>query len=105
MPPVEEARSLFRRLGYAVDGEGTALRAERKWRTVRVTVLGADEASEAPFLRTDGGADDGLRCFVTWMDDAETLRDRVAARDAPGEWAVVGVDGDGDHEVVARADA
>ncbi|MFB6194813.1 MAG: hypothetical protein ABEI80_01470 [Haloplanus sp.] len=105
MPPVEEARRIFRRLGYSVDGDGVDLRAERKWRTVHVTVLDADDASSRRELRADGGtAEYRLRCFVTWMEAAGDLRDRLARFDPSYEWAVIGVDdGDGAYEVVARA--
>lgn len=103
MPPVEEARNVFRRLGYSVDGDGVDLRAERKWRTVHVTALDADEASSPPELRADGGTTDyRLRCFVTWMEAAGDLSDRLAGLDPDYEWAVIGVDGD-DYEVVERA--
>ncbi|WP_459349858.1 DUF7116 family protein, partial [Natronomonas gomsonensis] len=36
-PLVEEARAVFRGLGYELTAEGEELRAERKWRTVYVT--------------------------------------------------------------------
>jgi hypothetical protein len=105
MPPVEEAREIFRRLGYSVEGDGGDLRAERKWRTVRVTALDADEASSPRELRADGGRTETeyrLRCFVTWMVAAGDLRDRLARLDPEYEWAVIGVEGD-DYEVVDRA--
>jgi hypothetical protein len=102
MPPVEEARRIFRRLGYSVNGDGTDLRAERKWRTVHVTALDADEASSPRQLRADGGRSEyRLRCFVTWMEAAGTLRDRLAGLDPDYEWAVIGVVSQGDdYEVV-----
>jgi hypothetical protein len=105
MPPVEEARTIFRRLGYSVDGDGVELRAERKWRTVHVTALDADEASSPRQLRADGGRTEyRLRCFVTWMAAAGDLRDRLSTLDPNYEWAVIGVDDEGgDYEVVDRA--
>jgi len=105
MPPVEEARKIFRRLGYSVDGDGVDLRAERKWRTVHVTALDADDASSPRQLRADGGTTDyRLRCFVTWMEAAGDLRDRLSNLDPNYEWAVIGVDdGSDDYEVVDRA--
>jgi hypothetical protein len=105
MPPVEEARSLFRRLGYSVDSDGADLRAERKWRTVHVTALDADEASSPRRLRADGGQPEYRhRCFVTWMEAAGDLRDRLSRLEPGYDWAVVGVDGD-EYEVVDRAGA
>lgn len=100
MPPVDRATDLFRRLGYDVSGEGTAFRARRKWRTVHVTVLDAEEASSARPALTDGGRRDApLRCFVTWKGYAEAIRDRLAGRDPDYEWAVVGVESPTDYEV------
>lgn len=97
MPPVEEARSIFRRLGYTVSGRGTELVAERKWRTVHVTATTAD----AERALADGGqADHGLRCFVTWKEYAGELRYRLDGIDTPYEWAVIGVEDDTNYEVV-----
>jgi hypothetical protein len=105
MPPVEEARTVFRRLGYAVDRDGPDLRAERKWRTVHVTALDADEASSPQQLRADGGHPEyRFRCFVTWMEAAGDLWDRLSRLDPGYEWAVIGVDGD-EYEVVDRTTA
>jgi hypothetical protein len=108
MPPVEEARDVFRGLGYTVSGSGTELTAERKWRTVRVTAMTAEEAIECRRPFTDGGADtaapgDDLRCFVTWHEYTGELRSRLEGRTTPFEWAVVGVDDAGDYEVRARS--
>jgi hypothetical protein len=107
MPPVEEARSVFRRLGYTVDGDGAELRAERKWRTVYVTALDADAATSPRELRADGGRTDyRLRCFVTWKEAAGDLRDRLTRLDPGYEWAIIGVDSGGDdYEVVDRVGA
>jgi len=93
-PPVEEARSIFTDLGYTVSGdEGSEFRADRKWRSVRVTALA--ESDETP--------DDGdMRCFVTWDDHAPELRRKLRRLDPTYEWAVIGVRECGDYEV-ARA--
>jgi hypothetical protein len=102
IPPVEEARSVFRRLGYAVSGDGPALRAERKWRTVEVHVVSGEATADArqPALG-DGGPDaSDLRCFVTWREEASALSERLASRDPGCQWAVVGVDRDGSYEVL-----
>ncbi len=95
-PPVAEAAALFRRLGYTVTDEGREFVARRKWRTVAVRVLGAEEPV------TDGGRSDDapdLRCYVTSRGAAAALDSRLAAFDPDPEWAVVGLDDDG-HEVV-----
>jgi hypothetical protein len=107
MPPVEEARRVFRRLGYTVDGDGVDLRAERKWRTVHVTALDAAEAASPRELRADGGRTDyRFRCFVTWKEAAGDLRDRLQRLDPGYEWAIIGVDDDGEgYEVVDRVGA
>ncbi|SDZ85574.1 hypothetical protein SAMN04488065_0807 [Haloplanus vescus] len=103
MPPVEAAQDVFRRLGYSVERDGVDLRAERKWRTVHVTALDADEASSPDKLRADGGTTEyRLRCFVTWMEAAGDLRDRLARTNPDYEWAVIGVEDD-DYEVVDHA--
>jgi hypothetical protein len=100
IPPVEEARRAFRRLGYEVTGDGPALRAQRKWRTVEVRVLSATEASETRQLVADGGrTDTELRCFVTWRESASSLCTRLSERNLGYQWAVIGVDESGDHEV------
>lgn len=99
-PPTDRAADLFRSLGYEVSGDGTEFRARRKWRTVHVTVLDADEASSARAV-TDGGrrADAAFRCFVTWKGYAEAVRDRLAGRDTGYEWAVVGIESPSEYEV------
>jgi hypothetical protein len=106
MPPVEEARAIFRRLGYEVSGNGPELLAERKWRTVRVTALGGDKDRAV----TDGGSvcegDYRFQCFVTWADRTGELVDRLRDSKPECEWAVIGVDGDGgdDYDVVRSAE-
>jgi hypothetical protein len=82
---VERAEDIFTDLGYTVSGEGAELRAERKWRVVRVTVL--DEAEDVP-ERGD------LRCFVAPERRAETLMERVLALAPDYDWAIISVDGD-----------
>lgn len=100
MPPVEQAREVFTRLGYVVSGEGTELTAERKWRTVHVTAMTGIEA-ENECIRTDGGeGEPRLRCFVTWDGYTGDLRERLLAAKPPYDWAVIGVDNHGGYEVV-----
>jgi len=94
-PLDEQARSIFTDLGYEVETRGTELLAERKWRSVRVTTVTADD--ETP----DSGE---YRCFVAWNDDVDTVARRLRRRDPDYEWAVLGVDEDGDYEVTHRPD-
>ena len=102
MPPVEEARAIFRRLGYEVSGNGPELLAERKWRTVRVTALGGDTDG----LAADGGTihrgDYRFQCFVTWADRTGELVDRLRQSAPDCEWAVIGVNRDSDEYDVVR---
>lgn len=101
MPPVsmplsEEARSIFNRLGYDVSGDGREFVAERKWRTVQVTVLGTDSNVRGRRAITDGGEarEYPFRCFVTWKEGAGDLRGQLTDADPSYEWAVIGVDSD-----------
>ncbi|WP_410767022.1 hypothetical protein [Haloferax sp. DFSO60] len=108
MPPVQEARSIFGQLGYAVSGNGSEMLAERKWRTVQVTALRSSDATECRPVLADGGNNAGhrLRCFVTWDDQMQALRDRLSGIDLPYEWAIIGVSDDGsDYHVVHQARA
>jgi hypothetical protein len=77
-----EAESIFTDLGYAVSGDDGELRAERKWRVVRVTPMAEPE-------QPPGGGP--LRCFVTWADAADDLERRLARADPEYEWAIIGV--------------
>lgn len=92
-PPVEQARSIFNDLGYAVSGDGDEFRAKRKWKEVRVTALA--ESIETP----DTG---DLRCFVTWPEKAGKLSRKLRRADPEYEWAVISVTEGGEYEV-ARA--
>ncbi|SFR60937.1 DUF7116 family protein [Halogeometricum limi] len=104
MPPSEEARSIFSRLGYTVSGDGPEFVAERKWRTVQVTVVGTDTKLRGRRALADGGRtrEYPLRCFVTWKDTAGDLRSRLTDADPSYEWAVIGVDDadTGEYDVV-----
>jgi hypothetical protein len=102
MPPVEEARSIFERLGYSVSGQGTELVAERKWRTVHVTALNHRDVTQSRPAVADGGRDRGdeLRCFVTWNDYTGDLRERLRQLNPTYEWAIIGVDDGNSYEVV-----
>ena len=96
IPPSKEARSVFERLGYAVSGDGPEFVAERKWRSVRVRTLCSDDARWADQFRTE---ETEMQCLVTWMEYAEEVRDRLLERAPDGEWAIIGVDDDGNHVV------
>lgn len=102
MPPSEEARSVFKRLGYAIDGDGMEFIAERKWRRVLVTpVPDTDAESPAELLEAEDTRDyPRLRCFVTWNGSAEKLKRYLRSTKPPYDWAIIGVDGEGDFEVV-----
>jgi hypothetical protein len=102
MPPVEEARAIFRRLGYEVSGNGPELLAERKWRTVHVIAT----PSDTDRLLADGGtarnAEYRFQCFVTWADETRNLADRLRRAATDTEWAVIGVERDSDDYEVVR---
>lgn len=85
----ERASSIFADLGYTVSRTESELRAERKWRVVRVT------CSEPATIPTDGQH----RCFVTHSDDAATTFRRVSMADPAYHWAVIGVEDDGDYDI------
>jgi len=85
----ERASSIFADLGYTVSRTESELRAERKWRVVRVT------CSTPSTIPTDGQH----RCFVTQSDDAAATYRRVAMADPAYDWAVIGVDDDGEYDV------
>lgn len=95
-PPTTEARAVFRELGYTVSEEGADFVAERKWRQVLVTPLGADDATDPEPYLADGGSPPQLRCFVTWRDSAADLREHLLDLKPPFDWAVIGVE-DGDE--------
>jgi hypothetical protein len=106
MPPAEEARSIFSRLGYTVSGDGPEFVAERKWRTVRVTALDPGSVDLRRRAMADGGSRPndarsgyGLRCFVTWKDATGELTQRLKRANPSFEWAVIGVDDGGEYTV------
>lgn len=86
----ERAESIFTDLGYVVEDEGAELRAVRKWRVVQVTPV--DRHEETP----DSGT---FRCFVTWGERATEVQSRLANADPDYEWAVMGVDENGEYDV------
>ena len=97
IPPTEAARTVFRRLGYAISDEGNEFVAERKWRRVRVTPLCVDDATD-PASALEGD-DDGfrLRCFVTWMECTGELREYLRSAKPPYDWAIIGIEDDDDE--------
>jgi hypothetical protein len=87
---IEEARAVFRDLGYEITTEGDELRAERKWRTVHVTTAAPEEAN------THGQ----LRCFVARSDRAQSVRDRLLSLEPDYDWAVISIDEDSQYRVL-----
>ena len=90
----DHASSIFADLGYSVSRTDDELRVERKWRVVRVT---CSEPSEIP---TDGRH----RCFVTEQEAAPSTYRRVAMADPTYDWAVVGVDDEGEYTVYRQSE-
>jgi hypothetical protein len=89
----EKAQSIFADLGYTVTDRGGEYLAERKWRAVHVTP--AESFDETP----ESG---DYRCFVTWTEDVSDLEARLESADPDYEWAIMGVDDEGDYEVACR---
>ena len=89
----EKAQSIFADLGYTVTDRGGEYLAERKWRAVHVTP--AETFDETP----ESGE---YRCFVAWTEDVPDLETRLEAADPDYEWAIMGVDDEGDYEVASR---
>ena len=96
IPPSKEARSVFERLGYAVSGDGAEFVAERKWRSVRVRTLCSEDAQRAESFTAEYT---GLQCLVTWKECVDDLRQRLPDGAPEDEWAIIGIDDDGNHEV------
>lgn len=88
-PLLEEARSIFTELGYAVSMDGTELRAERKWRVVYVTAAAPDDVPERG----------KLRCFVTREERAPELRSELLEYAPDYDWAVMALDDTGDYRI------
>jgi hypothetical protein len=86
----EQARSIFDDIGYTVSRTDDGLRAAHKWREVGVTIY--DDDTTIP----DSGE---LHCFVTAVDEAPALCNRLERRDVPYDWAVLGVREDGGYDV------
>lgn len=101
-PPVSAAAELFRGLGYTVSESGCEFEARRKWRTVKVTVLGGEPTPPTPALADGGQSTDGpdLRCYVTSRPAADGLYNRLSAVDPACDWAVVAMEDPHDYEVL-----
>ena len=102
MPPSEDARAIFRRLGYSVSGDGPEFVAERKWRTVRVTAVSDGDDLRGRRVLADGGepsTDYRFRCFVAPKSATGDVRNRLRSVDPTYEWAVIGVDDGGEYNV------
>jgi len=102
MPPSEDARAIFRRLGYSLSGDGPEFVAERKWRTVRVTAVSDDEDLRSRRALADGGepsAEYRFRCFVAPKSATGDVQNQLKRVDPTYEWAVIGVDDAGEYDV------
>jgi len=98
IPPTEEARTVFRRLGYAIAEDSGEFVAERKWRRVRVTPLCADDAAEPEtVLASESTEGPRLRCFVTWMQCTGELREYLQRAKPPYDWAIIGIEENDDE--------
>lgn len=86
---VDEAERIFTDLGYEVTEDGNELRAERKWRTVRVTTAAPEDVPE----------EGPLRCFVARDGEAAGVQERLLTAKPDYDWAVIGVDETGDYQV------
>lgn len=95
-PLDEQARSIFADLGYTVTDGGSELLAERKWRVVHVTTFESDD---------DPPEAGEYRCFVAWRDDVDAVERRLERENPDYEWAVIGVQEDGDYEVACQQNA
>jgi hypothetical protein len=78
----ERARSIFDQLGYDVDGRGSEFRAEREWKSVRVSTV--SDVKEPP-------QSGDLRCFVTYRNVAHDLRGRLLDDKPPYDWAIIAI--------------
>jgi len=91
----DRARTIFDQLGYTLSDGREEFRAERAWKSVRVTTTTEPEV-------TPSGGD--LRCFVTYREVAEDLRTHLLDRKPPYDWAIISVDEgtatDGGYEVI-----
>ena len=81
-PLIDRAESIFADLGYAVTVDGGELRAERKWRTVRVTPV-----AEPTTIPESGD----YRCFVTPAERVDGLERELERRRPDYEWAIIGL--------------
>jgi hypothetical protein len=101
-PPVSAATELFRGLGYTVPEAGREFEARRKWRTVEVSVHDGDPTIPTPAFADGGQSADGpvLRCYVTSRPAASDLYDRLRSLDFDCDWAVVGMDGPDEYDVL-----
>ena len=98
-PLIEEAQAIFARLGYSVSGDGSEFIAERKWRSVHVTVLRSGATLSNKRARTDGGTVSNqcqLRCFVAPKTETTLIKERLTAMNPEYEWAIMGVESNED---------
>ncbi|MFB6137524.1 MAG: hypothetical protein ABEJ42_04180 [Halobacteriaceae archaeon] len=89
----ERARDIFEHLDYAVTDDGAEISAVRGWKEVAITPV--RDGVDAP-------EDGSFRAFVTWNERVGDVTDAVSRVDPDYEWAVIGVDPEGDYEVAAH---
>ncbi len=96
--PLEgRARLVFERLGYSVTYDGEALRAERDGKTVRVLTV-----QDGTPPRPNGDSESDKYCFVARADEAPSLKsDAEQYLPSDSDWAVIGVEDEGDGYFVA----
>ena len=95
-PLAEKAEAIFTDLGYVVERDGRESRAQRKWRIVNVTPV------DEPVTPRGSGE---FQCLVTWQEQATAVRERLQRRDPDYEWAVIGIEENGDYEVCHAPEA
>jgi len=97
----DRAESIFAEMGYRVSRAGEELRAERKWRVVRVTPM-TEPASDAVPEPSTSEPSTEFRCFVTWAEHVPAVERHLERREPGYEWAVIGVRDD-DYVVGGRS--
>ena len=96
----QKAESIFTNLGYAVTPHGQEMRAERKWRVVRITLIEEPGLTGVDEIPTPS-REDAYRCFITYETHVEALERHLVRTDPDYEWAIIGVT-DTDYVVSAR---
>lgn len=100
--PLEgRARLVFERLGYSVTYDAEALKAERDDKVVRV-VTAEDGSLPRAEVGTEAGSCADKYCLVTHAEEASTLKRKADSHLPPdADWAVIGLEAEGDGYFVA----